>query len=65
MTQKQLQARQHRTSALNLRTNAKAFEEENPERMRLMLAEADHLEALAAKLDPKKPEPQKTEPQKP
>lgn len=52
MSAKLRQAREHRTSALNLRTNAKAIEEENPERAASMRKEADQLEALAAKLDP-------------
>lgn len=52
MTQKQRQAREHRTTALNLRANAKAIEDENPERAASMRKEADQLEAAAAKLDP-------------
>lgn len=55
MSQKQRQALEHRTSALNLRANAKAIEEENPERAASMRQEAEQLEKLAAKLDPAKP----------
>ena len=57
MSAKQRQAREHRTSALNLRTNAARHQEENPERAASMLAEAEQLEKLAAKLDPSPAKP--------
>ncbi|MBK8037696.1 MAG: hypothetical protein IPK22_11255 [Verrucomicrobiaceae bacterium] len=52
MSQKLRQAREHRTSALNLRANAQSIAEENPDRAKSMIAEAEQLEKLAAKLDP-------------
>lgn len=52
MSSKLRQAREHRTSALNLRANAQGIAEENPDRAKSMLLEAEQLEKLAAKLDP-------------